>query len=104
MWFKNLYLYRLPKNWAVDTAQLEEHLARLTLQGCSATDPRSIGWVPPRDGGALIHSVNQAASAGAASEAWSGCSSKGRSSTPSRASKGPRSPRSTAADSASSTR
>ncbi|EXI90796.1 MAG: Recombination-associated protein RdgC [Candidatus Accumulibacter regalis] len=59
MWFKNLYLYRLPKQWAVDPAALEEQLARLTLQGCSATDPRSIGWVAPRDGGALIHSVNQ---------------------------------------------
>ncbi|WP_374682643.1 recombination-associated protein RdgC [Accumulibacter sp.] len=59
MWFKNLYLYRLPKQWAVDPAALEEQLARLTLQGCSATDPRSVGWVAPRDGGALIHSVNQ---------------------------------------------
>jgi recombination associated protein RdgC len=59
MWFKNLYLYRLPKNWAIDAAALEEQLARLTLQECSATDPRSIGWVAPRDGGALIHSVNQ---------------------------------------------
>jgi recombination associated protein RdgC len=59
MWFKNLQLYRLPKNWAAEAAPLEEQLARLTLQGCSATDPRSIGWVPPRDGGSLIHSVNQ---------------------------------------------
>ena len=59
MWFKNLQLYRLPKNWAAEAAPLEEQLARLTLQGCSATDPRSIGWVSPRDGGSLIHSVNQ---------------------------------------------
>jgi recombination associated protein RdgC len=59
MWFKNLQLYRLPKNWSAEAAPLEEQLARLTLQGCSATDPRSIGWVPPRDGGSLIHSVNQ---------------------------------------------
>jgi hypothetical protein len=59
MWFKNLQLYRLPKNWAAEAAPLEEQLARLTLQGCSATDPRSIGWVAPRDGGSLIHSVNQ---------------------------------------------
>ncbi len=59
MWFKNLYLYRLPKNWAIDVTALEEQLSRLTLQGCSATDPRSMGWVAPRDGGTLIHSVNQ---------------------------------------------
>ena len=37
MWFKNLYLYRLPKNWAVDAAQIEDQLAKLTLQGCNAT-------------------------------------------------------------------
>ena len=59
MWFKNLHLYRLPRNWATDTARLEEQLAKLTLQGCHATDPKSIGWVPPRAGGTLIHSVNQ---------------------------------------------
>jgi recombination associated protein RdgC len=59
MWFKNLQIYRLPKNWATDTSQLEEQLAKLTLQACSATDAQSIGWVPPCDGGALIHAVNQ---------------------------------------------
>ena len=59
MWFKNLQLYRLPKNWAAEAAPLEEQLARLTLQGCSATDPRSIGWVAPRAGGTLVHAVNQ---------------------------------------------
>ncbi len=59
MWFKNLHLYRLPSNWAVDASQLAEQLARLTLQGCGATDPRSIGWVAPRAGGTLVHAVNQ---------------------------------------------
>ena len=59
MWFKNLHLYRLPNNWAVDASQLAEQLARLTLQGCGATDPRSIGWVAPRAGGTLVHAVNQ---------------------------------------------
>ncbi|MBL8393677.1 MAG: recombination-associated protein RdgC [Candidatus Accumulibacter sp.] len=59
MWFKNLQLYRLPKNWKIEATELDERLARFTLQGCSATDPRSMGWVPPRDGGTLIHSANQ---------------------------------------------
>ncbi len=59
MWFKNLQLYRLPRNWAADAAEIEEQLATLTLQGCGASDPRSIGWVAPRDGGSLIHAVNQ---------------------------------------------
>ncbi|MFZ4538776.1 recombination-associated protein RdgC [Propionivibrio sp.] len=59
MWFRNLQLYRLPKNWASDTSKLEEQLSTLTLQPCSATDLQSIGWVPPRDGGTLVHAVNQ---------------------------------------------
>ncbi|MEF8700122.1 MAG: recombination-associated protein RdgC [Candidatus Accumulibacter sp. UW20] len=59
MWFKNLHLYRLPRNWATDSTQLEEQLASLTLHGCSATDARSIGWVAPRAGGSLVHGVNQ---------------------------------------------
>lgn len=59
MWFKNLQLYRLPKNWADNTAKLEEQLSTLTLQPCSACDLQSIGWVAPRDGGTLIHSVNR---------------------------------------------
>ncbi|HOL64311.1 MAG TPA: recombination-associated protein RdgC, partial [Accumulibacter sp.] len=59
MWFKNLQVYRLPKNWHVDLEQLEEQLARMVLLECSATAPRSLGWLPPRDGGPLLHLVNQ---------------------------------------------
>ncbi|WP_300456241.1 recombination-associated protein RdgC [Accumulibacter sp.] len=59
MWFRNLYLYRLPKDWAIGAPDLEECLARLTLPGCQATEARSVGWVAPRDGGPLLHAVNQ---------------------------------------------
>jgi recombination associated protein RdgC len=59
MWFKNLQIYRLPKNWATNLNELEEQLATLTLQPCSATDMQSIGWVSPCDGGALVHAVNR---------------------------------------------
>lgn len=58
MWFKNLQLYRLPKNWACTAEQLEERLAALPLQACSASEAQSVGWVPPRDGGPLVHAVN----------------------------------------------
>ncbi len=58
MWFKNLQVYRLPKNWNADAAQLEEQLAKMPLQACSATEPRSIGWIPPRDDGTLVCAVN----------------------------------------------
>jgi len=59
MWFKNLQLYRLPQGWAAEAESFEQQLARLPLQDCGATDPRSLGWVAPRDGGSLLHSVNQ---------------------------------------------
>ncbi|MEF8754220.1 MAG: recombination-associated protein RdgC [Accumulibacter sp.] len=59
MWFKNLQLYRLPPGWAAEADSFEQQLARLPLQDCGATDPRSLGWVAPRDGGSLLHSVNQ---------------------------------------------
>ncbi len=59
MWFKNMQAYRLPKNWEMDVGQLEERLASFTLQPCNATDAQSLGWVAPRDGGPLVHSVNR---------------------------------------------
>jgi recombination associated protein RdgC len=30
----------------------------MPLQACSATEPRSIGWIPPRDDGTLVCAVN----------------------------------------------
>lgn len=59
MWFRNLQLYRLPKNWSCEISQLETDLSTLTLQPCSASDPQSIGWVAPCADGALVHSVNR---------------------------------------------
>lgn len=58
MWFKNLQVYRLPKNWNTDATPLEEQLAKMPLQACSATEPRSIGWIPPREGGMLVNTIN----------------------------------------------
>lgn len=59
MWFRNLQLYRLPKNWAGKLSELEEQLSSLTLQPCSANELQSIGWVSPSDDGALVHAVNR---------------------------------------------
>jgi recombination associated protein RdgC len=59
MWFRNLQLYRLPANWANTVEKLEEDLAKAPLAACGATDAQSSGWVAPRDGGALVHSVNR---------------------------------------------
>ncbi|MDS4014567.1 MAG: recombination-associated protein RdgC [Candidatus Accumulibacter sp.] len=59
MWFKNLSLYRLPKNWAVEAEQLAEQLARRTLQACAATDPRSLGWQPTAPDGSLLYTLER---------------------------------------------
>ncbi|MDA0188923.1 MAG: recombination-associated protein RdgC [Proteobacteria bacterium] len=58
MWFKNLCIYRLPAASRPDPAALAAQLAQRTLQSCGASDAQSIGWVPPRDGGDLVHVVN----------------------------------------------
>jgi recombination associated protein RdgC len=59
MWFKNLVVYRLPADWSVSAAELEEQLARRPLQPCGPFDMSSSGWVPPATNGRLLHTVNQ---------------------------------------------
>ncbi|MFZ1624454.1 MAG: recombination-associated protein RdgC [Gammaproteobacteria bacterium] len=45
MLFKNLILYRLPENWSVPAAELEEALGRRPLQPCSGFDMQTRGFV-----------------------------------------------------------
>jgi recombination associated protein RdgC len=59
MWFKNLVVYRLPTDWSVSAAELEDQLSRRTLQPCGPFDMLSRGWVPPAATGRLVHTVNQ---------------------------------------------
>jgi recombination associated protein RdgC len=59
MWFKNLSLYRLPADWNVSAAELEEKLAHRTLQPCSPLEMLSRGWVAPSSTGRMLHTVNQ---------------------------------------------
>jgi recombination associated protein RdgC len=59
MWFKNLSLYRLPADWNVAAAELEEKLAHRTLQPCSPLEMLSRGWVAPSSTGRMLHTVNQ---------------------------------------------
>jgi recombination associated protein RdgC len=58
MWFKNLSLYRLPADWNVSAAELEEKLAGRTLQPCSPLEMLSRGWVAPSSTGRMLHTVN----------------------------------------------
>lgn len=59
MWFKNLVIYRLPADWSVSAAALEEKLATRPLQPCSPFEMLSRGWVAPSSTGQLVHTVNQ---------------------------------------------
>ena len=45
MWFKNLTVYRLPDNWSVSAAELEEKLSRRPLPAVGSFDMFSRGWV-----------------------------------------------------------
>ena len=58
MWFKNLVIYRLPADWSVSAAQLEEKLGERTLQPCGSFDMASRGWVAPSDAQRLVHTTN----------------------------------------------
>lgn len=59
MWFKNLFVYRLPDNFALTAAALEDKLALKPLLPCSGLDRQSRGWVPCRNDGRLVHSAGQ---------------------------------------------
>lgn len=59
MMFKNLVFHRLPADWSVSAADLENKLAARTLRPCGPFDMSSKGWVPVTQGGRLLHTVNQ---------------------------------------------
>lgn len=45
MWFKNLFVYRLPENCKLDAARLAEKLSAKPLQPCGGLEKQSRGWV-----------------------------------------------------------
>lgn len=57
MWFRNLLVYRCAVDRALDVARLEEQLARHTLQPCGSFEMENRGWIAPRSGGPLVHSL-----------------------------------------------
>ncbi|MGN5537765.1 recombination-associated protein RdgC [Alcaligenes sp. Lyrl_28] len=58
MWFKNLRIYRLDTAFALSTQELADMLAKHQFTPCGSQEPLSLGWVPPREGGELVHEVN----------------------------------------------
>lgn len=59
MWFKNLKVFRLTSPWNLTGEQLDACLARYAFNNGNDLSMQSIGWVPPRDGGGLSHTVNR---------------------------------------------
>lgn len=57
MWFKNLQLYRLPKQWAIGIGALNEQLASGPFFKCPSNWPSSWGFVSPRNDGAFVYSI-----------------------------------------------
>ncbi|MDO9284060.1 MAG: recombination-associated protein RdgC [Aquabacterium sp.] len=49
--FKNLMVYRLGADWQPAVAQVEAALDGARFAECGATQPRAMGWVPPRGEG-----------------------------------------------------
>jgi len=59
MWFKNIFVYRLPTDCTITAATLQEKLSLKPLQPCSGLDKQSKGWVPCRGDDRLVHVANQ---------------------------------------------
>lgn len=55
MLLKNLVLYRLPADWAVDANQLERNLAAQSLQPCGGFQMESRGWTCPHEDGVFLY-------------------------------------------------
>ena len=57
--FKNLFVFRLGAEGAVDLSAFEDALSAARFVPCGATQPRSMGWVPARGKpqGPLVESV-----------------------------------------------
>lgn len=58
MWFKNLRIFRLLPTWSCTTDSLEDALEKDVFRPGGSQDMQSLGWVPPREGGPLVHALD----------------------------------------------
>ncbi|USD20263.1 recombination-associated protein RdgC [Microbulbifer variabilis] len=60
MWFKNLRIYRLTKEFSLDAEKLNELLEAQAFVPCGSQDSVRYGWVSPlgRHGNQLVHATN----------------------------------------------
>lgn len=59
MWFKNIFIYRLPTDCTITAAMLQEKLTLKPLQPCYGLNKQSRGWVSCRGDDRLVHVANQ---------------------------------------------
>ena len=57
MYFKNAQTYRLSIEWPITTQALTEQMEKRAFQPCGSQEPESRGWVPPCEGGELVHAI-----------------------------------------------
>jgi recombination associated protein RdgC len=55
MWFKNIFIYRLPSEFKITATTLQEKLSLKPLMPCSGLDKQSLGWVSCRGDDRLVH-------------------------------------------------
>ncbi|HLR78343.1 MAG TPA: recombination-associated protein RdgC [Burkholderiaceae bacterium] len=58
MWFKNLRVFRLLPSWSITAESLEQALAKHEFRPGGSQDMQSLGWVPPREDGGLVHALD----------------------------------------------
>ena len=60
MWFRNLIVFRLPRNWEVSADALAERLQPQAFAPVSGLAEGSVGWAPPReDDVRLVHPLGR---------------------------------------------
>ncbi|MRR49340.1 MAG: recombination-associated protein RdgC [Rhodocyclaceae bacterium] len=57
MFFNNLQLFRIASGWNPSLDDMNAKLAKQAFQPCGSQDMKSRGWIPPRPGDSLVHSV-----------------------------------------------
>ena len=58
MWFKNLKIFRLAPAWSISADALEAALQKHAFRPGNSQEMQSLGWVAPREGGGLVHTVD----------------------------------------------
>lgn len=59
MWFKNIFIYRLPADFKISADALQDKLALKPLMPCSGLDKQSRGWISCRGDDSLVHATNK---------------------------------------------